>query len=109
MVQLLSVSAVAIVVRVTLGPILLAVGDSFRHMIDTAIRVGLYAICMAIGMWFGAIPGFLMGIAVAEWLSYVVLLILIHPYGVSLPLLDLAVFMSTLIVVGIAFMSNLYY
>jgi O-antigen/teichoic acid export membrane protein len=106
MVQILSVSAVAIVVRVTLGPILLAVGDSFRHMIDMAVRVGLYIICMAVGMWFGAIPGFLIGITVAEWLSYLVLLVLIHPYGVSLPLLDLAVFGSTLIMVGIALVSN---
>ena len=103
MVQILSVSAVALVLRVSLGPILLAVGDSFRHMIDMAIRVSLYTVCMIIGIWMDGITGFLIGITIAEWLSYLVLTFLIRPYGVSLPLLDLAAFSSTLIIVAIAF------
>lgn len=107
MLQIISVGAVALVTRVSLGPILLAVGDSFRHMIDTVIRVSLYIVCMTIGIWFGGIPGFLIGIAVTEWLSYLVLIFLVHQYGVFFPLLDLAAFSSTLIVVAIAFfMTN---
>jgi O-antigen/teichoic acid export membrane protein len=103
MVQVLSVGAVAVVIRVSLGPILLAVGDSFRHMIDMAARVSLYVVCMTVGIWIAGIPGFIMGIAVTEWLSYLVLIFLIRPYGVSLPLLDWAAFSSTLIIVVIAF------
>ncbi len=104
MLQVLASGSVALVIRVTIGPILLSVGDSFRHMIDTAVRVGLQIICIATGIWFAGTPGLLVGLGVAEWLSYVMLIYLIRPYGVWLPLLDMTAFGSSLVVIGITFL-----
>lgn len=106
MLQILSAGSIALAIRATIGPVLLAVGDSFRQMINIAIRLALQIIGMAAGAYIAGTPGFFVGLALSEWLSYPVLVYLIRPYGVWRPLLDVLAFGSSFIVVGIAIWLN---
>ena len=104
--QILAAGATATVIRVTIAPVLLAVGDSFRNMVGTAIRLSLQIVSMIIGAYFWGIPGFFVGIALTDLLSYPALVYLIRPYGVWLPLLDTIAFGTSIFVIGIAFWLN---
>jgi len=106
MLQILSAGSIALAIRATIGPVLLAVGDSFRQMINIAIRLALQIVGMAAGAYIAGTPGFFVGLALSEWLSYPALVYLIRPYGVWRPLLDVLAFGSSFIVVGIAIWLN---
>jgi O-antigen/teichoic acid export membrane protein len=103
MLQILAVGATANVITLTMYPILLAVGDSFRHMLKTVIRLIFQMLGMAIGGYIWGIPGFIVGLALTDWLSYPFGAYLVHRYGGWLPFLDAIAFGSTLIVIVIAF------
>ncbi|MCK5525205.1 MAG: oligosaccharide flippase family protein [Thiomargarita sp.] len=106
MLQILSAGSIALAIRATIGPVLLAVGDSFRQMINIAIRLALQIIGMAAGAYIAGTQGFFIGLALSEWLSYPALVYLIRPYNVWRPLLDVLAFGSSFIVVGIALWLN---
>ena len=100
--QILAAGGIASAIHITIGPVFLAVGDSFRHMIGTIFRLGLLILGMGVGAYLGGIPGIFIGLALTDWLHYPVLVYLLRPYGVWLPLLDFVAFGSSIIVIGIA-------
>jgi len=104
--RILAAGATATVIRFTIAPVLLAVGDSFRNMIGTAIRLGLQIVSMVIGGYFWGVPGFCVGIALTDFFSYPALVYLIRPYGVWLPFLDTLAFGTSIFVIGVAFWLN---
>lgn len=102
MLQILTIGSITSAIFATIEPVLLAVGDSFRHMISLATRFCLQIVGMSVGAYLGGVTGFIIGVACAEMFSYPMTVYLIRPYGVWLPLLDLAAFGSTFVVVVIA-------
>jgi O-antigen/teichoic acid export membrane protein len=106
MLQILAAGAIATAIRATIGPVLLAVGNSFRHMIGTAIVLGLQIVSMTVGAILAGVPGFIVGMALTDWLYYPVLAYLIRPYGVWLPFLDAVAFGSSVIVIGLVWWIN---
>jgi len=102
MLQILAAGATATTIRLTIGPIFLAMGDSFRKMLDTAIRLSLQIVSMTVGAYFWGIPGFFIGLALTDLLSYPTLIYLTRPYKVWLPLLDIVAFGSSFLIIGIA-------
>jgi O-antigen/teichoic acid export membrane protein len=102
MLQLLAAGATATTIIVTIQPVLLAVGDSFRHMIKSAFQVVFQILGMTIGAYLAGIPGFIAGMVLADLLTYPVMVYLIRPYGVWLPLLDGLAFGTSFIVIGMA-------
>lgn len=102
MLQILAAGAVANVVTLTMYPILLAVGDSFRHMLKTVVRLCFQILGMVIGGYFWEVPGFIVGLALTDWLSYPFGAYLVHRYGGWLPIIDAFALGSSLIVIGIA-------
>jgi O-antigen/teichoic acid export membrane protein len=92
MLQILSIRAIAQTVMVTTERVLLAYGDSFRHMISQLARAIFMLIGMYVGYLFSGIQGFLIGMAVASFCEYIVLAILINHYRVWLPKIDLLAF-----------------
>lgn len=89
MLQILSVGAIASVIGSTIGPVLLAVGDSYRFMIIQASRTAILCGSMALGGFLYGMPGVIVGVAVPEFLLYPILVLCVRKYGVWLPALDL--------------------
>ncbi len=105
MLQILSAGGVVRVINTTSIPVLLAVGDSFRHLINTITRSLFLALAMFVGAHYGGTMGCIAGIAVAPILQYPVLSFTIYRYGAWHPALDLgaALLAGTLIFAGLNF------
>jgi len=106
MLQILAAGATATAIITSIQPILLAVGDSFRHLLRTIARVFFMIVGMSVGAYMGGIPGFIVGLALTDFLTYPVMVYLIRPYGVWLPKLDAVAFGTSFIVIGIAWWMN---
>lgn len=102
MLQVLAGGATGSVILVTIRPILLAVGDSFRNLLNTIARFISLILAMSIGYYFGGFTGLVIGVAIADLFSYPILVFLIYRYGVWLPWLDALAFGSSLVVIGMA-------
>ena len=102
MLQILAAGATATAISVTIYPMLLALGDSFRHMLVSLTRITVQVLGMMIGGYIAGLPGFIVGIAITDFLSYPVMVYFIRPYGVWLPWLDAAAFGSSFFVIGVA-------
>lgn len=89
MLQILAAGGIVRVINTTTLPVLLAMGDSFRHLMNTLTRAVLLATGMAVGAHFGGTLGCIAGIALAPLLQYPVLAITVHHYGVWRPGFDL--------------------
>lgn len=103
MLQILAAGATANVITLTMYPILLAMGDSFRHMLKTVVRLLFQIAGMIIGGYLWGIPGFIVGLALTDWLSYPFGAYLVNRYDGWLPMLDAIAFGSSLIIIVIAF------
>lgn len=92
MLQILSVRAIAQTVMVTTERVLMAYGDSFRHMISQLFRAFFMVIGMSVGYFLAEIQGFLIGMAIGSFCEYFVLAVLINRYKVWLPKIDMLAF-----------------
>lgn len=106
MLRVLAAGNIFIAVTVTCASVLLAVGDSFRHMIYLLAQAILLLGCMTVGglygpqMGYSSEVGLVIGVAVAPALSYPVLVWAVRRYGAWMPWLDLAVFAGSGLVIG---------
>lgn len=91
MLQSLSLGAMLTAIIVPAESILLASGDSYRHMLLQAVETIAMCVSMALGYHFGGTPGIIIGYSLAGLLQYPFLVLFIRPYGVWLPKLDLTV------------------
>ncbi|MCL4693762.1 MAG: oligosaccharide flippase family protein, partial [Candidatus Hydrogenedentes bacterium] len=99
--EILAAGSVASVIGSTIGPLLLAVGDSFRFMTLMAIRTVVLLACMAAGGWYFGTVGLVVGVALPDLLLYPVLVLLVRKYGVWHPKLDLTGFAVAYSLIGI--------
>lgn len=98
MLQILSAGFIVSVIGSTVGPVLLAMGDSYRFMIMQASRAVIMCLTMGLGGYIGsrsgvdggAMVGVVIGIALPEVFLYPVLVWAVKRYGVWLPKLDFA-------------------
>jgi O-antigen/teichoic acid export membrane protein len=99
--QILALGGIFHAVELTMSPVLLARGDSFRHMIVLISRAVLLIACMITGGLLDGQFGFVLGVAAAQVLYYPVLAWAIHHHGVWMPRLDLLVMASPAAVVAL--------
>jgi O-antigen/teichoic acid export membrane protein len=99
--QLLALGGIFHAVELTMSPVLLARGDSFRHMLVLISRAVLLIACMIVGGAVDGQFGFVLGVAVAQVLYYPVLAWAVHRHGVWMPRLDLLVMASPAAVVAL--------
>ncbi len=99
--QLLSVGAVASIIGSTIGPVLLAVGDSFRFMLLMALRTVVLLAGMALFGWLYGTVGLIFGVAIPDCITYPILIVMVRKYRVWHYWLDLAGFLSALILIHI--------
>jgi O-antigen/teichoic acid export membrane protein len=104
MLQILSVGAMASVMRLTLDPVLLAVGNSFRFTLQLAIRLVILVTLIVLGaVWFG-MPGIIWAIALASITEYPVLILLVRRYGVWTPRMDALAVVGGAALIGFGFL-----
>lgn len=89
MLSLLSLAVVPQVITMTADPVLLAVGDSYRHMVLTIARGFLSLVCMAIGGYLDGVHGLIIGSIVANLAQYPFLVRGLRAHGCWMPWLDL--------------------
>jgi O-antigen/teichoic acid export membrane protein len=104
MLELLSAGAVASIIGSTIGPALLAVGDSFRFMMLMAIRtVALLASMYYFWQQFGTV-GLVFGVAIPDCITYPFLVVMVRKYGVWHHWLDLTGFLSAFVLIHLGWM-----
>ncbi|MCC6152592.1 MAG: oligosaccharide flippase family protein [Candidatus Hydrogenedentes bacterium] len=133
MLQVLSAGAIVSVIGSTVGPVLLAVGDSYRFMVIQASRAVILCVTMFLGGFIGSVVadtavmpaimypvyfdalghsvwghgriiGVIVGATLPELFLYPVLIWAVRRYGVWLPKLDFAGFAFALVLIAIGFM-----
>lgn len=98
MLQILAINGAFKSATLTVGPILFAVGDSFRAMLVIFVYAFTLIVCMLIGGYYFDAKGVIWAIPISELISYPILIATIKRYGVWLPGLDLTGALVTIIV-----------
>jgi len=101
MVRLLSAGAVISIICQTIEPVLLAMGDSFRHMMQLSVRFCFKLAGLFIGYRLDGARGLIVGLAMADLLGYPMMACLVRKYNVWLPSLDLAAAALSAAVIGL--------
>jgi O-antigen/teichoic acid export membrane protein len=92
MLQILAVGATITLTIESAQTVLLAQGDSFRHMLVQLVQATAFLGVSGVGGTLGGVPGFLVGIAASRIVAYPALCLCIRRYGVWLPKLDVTSF-----------------
>ena len=102
MLQVLSVGAIGSIVSHSCLPVLLAVGDSFRHLMTFVGQLIILAVAIVIGAYLGGSEGVIFAVAYARLLGYFVTAAAVRKYGVWTPWIDLGPIIGALIGLTIA-------
>jgi O-antigen/teichoic acid export membrane protein len=97
MLKVLSVGAIGSIVSHSCQPVLLAVGDSFRHLMVFVGQLAILAVAILVGALLGGAVGVIFAVAFARLLGYFVVAAAIHKYSVWTPALDLGPILGALI------------
>jgi O-antigen/teichoic acid export membrane protein len=106
MLQILAAGVVASVVCSTYGAVLLARGDSYVVMLLLATQVALLATASVVGFAMYGVWGFVVGVALVEWLNYPVAAWVLWRRGlwqasIDLPVLGVAAVVTVLATGGV--------
>ena len=80
MLQILSIGAMLQITCDSISPILIAKGDSFRHMLYTGFRATLFITSIVVGHYFFQFNGVLIALAVAPFYSIILVSLLVRKY-----------------------------
>jgi O-antigen/teichoic acid export membrane protein len=103
--RVLAVALVGKTLSSTYGDVLLASGQSFIMMLRVVINTSLQLAAMILGHHWGGYQGMILGIAVAEWLSYVSDSIFYIKLKVWQPEIDLPIIALACGMVGIIWLT----
>jgi len=102
--KVLAAGGVASILAATLQPILLAMKDSYRSMLVLALRIPILLICLIVGGALGGTQGLVIGIALAEFLGYPILIKMLRSHGLNFLWQDASVLIISLIVFGLVWL-----
>jgi O-antigen/teichoic acid export membrane protein len=91
MLQFLAIGGIGMTITATSSGILLAAGDSFRHMVFQISRSLMLVASIIIGAYFGGTKGLIICLTISRFLDYPVLVWAIKRYSVWFPYLDMAI------------------
>lgn len=103
MLQILGTGAAIESINITLSPILLATGDSFRHMVVNSLKTVFLFGAMIIGGYYWGTLGLILGIPVSYILTYPVIALAVKRYGVWTPIMDLSGLLFSTAVIAYGF------
>ena len=90
MLQLIALSGIVDTLINTIWPVILALGDSFRYMLQVIGRTVLATLGMVVGYYMDGLPGLIVGLAAGKAAGYPVLVWGMRGSGLWMPGLDLA-------------------
>jgi len=96
MLQVLAVGAMLSSIIIPAESVLVATGNSYRHMLLQGVGAVAMTLCMALGFWLSGTPGLIVGYALAGLVQYPFLAYFIRPCGVWMPKLDSAAVIALL-------------
>ena len=99
--QVLAAGSIAEIVNLTGSPVLLARGDSFRHMLVLVVRSTLLIASLYLGNRWWGVEGQVLAIAANPLLGYPALAWATRAHGVWLPGLDAAAFAGSALLIGL--------
>lgn len=99
--EMLSLGSLMAIINLTINPILLAKGNSFRHMILTILRVIMLFLLMGIGWHFNGFEGLIYGVLSCSYFMYPINAAMVRPLGVWFPLLDFSAITLSFIIIGL--------
>lgn len=99
MLRILGIGAVIESINVAIGPILLAAGDSYRHMIVNSLKTAFLFFAMIAGGYFWGTQGLIMGIPVSYLLTYPVIVCAVKKYGAWTPVMDISGLLFSMVVI----------
>jgi O-antigen/teichoic acid export membrane protein len=88
MLPLMSVAMILHILTITVDPVLLATGDSYRHMLLTTFKGSVVFVSMAVGGYLHGVYGLLLGSIVGRALQYPLLVWSVRGKGAWMPLQD---------------------
>ena len=97
----LAVGGIFEVVALTCSPVLLAVGDSFRHMVPIITRCIMLTVAMLVGYRLGGQSGLIVGVASASILNYPVVAWAVNKYRAWTPGLDLLCLIGCMVFIAL--------
>jgi O-antigen/teichoic acid export membrane protein len=100
MLQILGVGAAIEVFNITLTPILLATGDSFRHMLVQSLKTIFLFAAMIAGGYLSGTKGLIIGVPISYVLTYPFTAWAVKKYGIWTPVMDLAGFVLSIILIA---------
>ncbi len=105
MLQILAIGGIINVITKTIGPILLAMGDSFRLMITKFSQSIIMLLAMIIGGNLFGPKGLIIAASISQLFNYPILVMNIKRYGVWLPYLDFFGFAISATVIALKMLS----
>ena len=101
MLRILAMSASITVINISAAGAILAVGDSFQHMINQIARGVLLVAGMWLGWHFGGLQGLLVGMVFSKLLEYPVIAFALHRHRLWLPAIDLTAMAGAAVVTAL--------
>ncbi len=115
MLQVLSAGALASAVSLTLSPLLLALGDSFKFMIVLVVKLTMMVVLMTVGgvlganlewqtaMGGGGLSGMIVGLTVSNYLTYIPLAVQLRKKQIWMWRIDLLTLGAAIVLVAAGF------
>ena len=104
MLQILAAGAVGCVVISTYGSVLMALGRTFWPMFLLITQLGLLVSAALIGNRLNGVQGFIVGIAVVEWLNYPITAFVMIRHRLWQPEIDLPALAISALAVAVAYL-----
>ncbi|UCD74049.1 MAG: oligosaccharide flippase family protein [Phycisphaerales bacterium] len=98
----LAIGGIFEVIALTCSPVLLAKGDSFRHMVPMITRCLMLTVAMLIGYRVGGQHGLIAGVAASSILNYPVVAWAVNRYRAWMPGLDLLCLVGCAVFIALA-------
>jgi O-antigen/teichoic acid export membrane protein len=103
MVQIVAAGMILSVIIAPIELVILASGDSRRHLFNLVCRSLAMLPAVVLGGWLWGMVGIIVGMAVAPLLYYPMMAILIRRYNLWMPWFDLVWMMASAVVIGSGF------
>jgi O-antigen/teichoic acid export membrane protein len=109
MLQILALGGMFKVMMMTINPIFLASGDSYRGMLAQLYQGILLVGLMLAGYYLHGMVGMIVGVALTELLIYPILIPMIKKHRVWLPKFDLLTLVFAFVLLGLVYLTHYYF
>lgn len=104
MLRILAMGGIFKMMMITINPIFLSSGDSYRGMLTQFIQSVLLVVCMISGYYIYGVVGIVTGVALTELLIYPLIIPMLHIHRVWLPGFDFISALLAVLLIALAYL-----